>query len=453
MKLSLPRLQISEDEGFSDEKDIFKRKSFGEALLNLVTKINDEMVIAIDSPWGEGKTTFIQMWRGTLKANDIPSIYFDAFANDYIDDPFVALSGEIYELAKRLNAPDEKIKAYKEKAIKAGKIILKSSAKIGIKALTLGVLDGSELEEIGIGKDIASEASNLSEKYVSSLLESYEEDKQCFSKFRQAITELAENTTTENKPLVFIVDELDRCRPIFAIELLEKIKHIFSIPKIVFVLVMNREQLEESIKSQYGAGINSTQYLQKFINVWSNLPKNNDSYSNDSKIYFKHLMKQHEFPISSQSEHAVIEFMIDYLNYFKLTLREIEQAVINMMMVRISYNFKDNDNILVPILAVIKVKYPSIFRKLQNSEINYESLVSELNLLALANSYDCSYLEGKEERHVATWLMRYCLTSDEKLTEMPQDYFANIGLSVSGHYRKQIIPSICKTMSAIHITN
>ena len=96
MKLTLPPLEISETEGFSDEKDIFGRKVYGENLLNLINKTDDELVIALDAAWGQGKSTFIKMWRGHLLNEGFQSIYFDAFENDYQTDPFLAISSEIY---------------------------------------------------------------------------------------------------------------------------------------------------------------------------------------------------------------------------------------------------------------------------------------------------------------------------------------------------------------------
>jgi len=64
MKLTVPKVEIAEDEGFSPEVDIFSRKDFGERLANLVEKSQGNLVIALDAKWGEGKSTFIQMWRG-----------------------------------------------------------------------------------------------------------------------------------------------------------------------------------------------------------------------------------------------------------------------------------------------------------------------------------------------------------------------------------------------------
>jgi predicted KAP-like P-loop ATPase len=64
---------------------------------------------------------------------------------------------------------------------------------------------------------------------------------------------------------VFVIDELDRCRPPFAPEVLENIKHLFSVPNIVFILSMNRSQIEESIRCEYGTQVHASKYLQKFV--------------------------------------------------------------------------------------------------------------------------------------------------------------------------------------------
>ena len=74
------------------------------------------------------------------------------------------------------------------------------------------------------------------------------------------------------KPLVFIVDELDRCRPNFAIETLERIKHIICVPNIVFVLGIDRKQLGSSIKSVYGDSIDVDNYLHRIVDIEFNLP-------------------------------------------------------------------------------------------------------------------------------------------------------------------------------------
>lgn len=101
MRLTVPELQLNDGEYFSTERDIFNRKPFGDHLYNLINNSEENLVLALDSQWGEGKSTFIKMWTNENKHNrEVPleTIYFDAFQNDYQKEPFLALASEVYEL-------------------------------------------------------------------------------------------------------------------------------------------------------------------------------------------------------------------------------------------------------------------------------------------------------------------------------------------------------------------
>ena len=147
MKLMVPALEISSDEGFTDEKDIFQRRDFGERLARLIENANDNLVIALDSKWGEGKSTFVKMWRGHVenkRENTLKTVYFDAFANDYQKDPFLALASEIYGVLP--NESKDKKAEFKKKASEAAKALTRGAIKISVKAATGGLIDGSVLD-------------------------------------------------------------------------------------------------------------------------------------------------------------------------------------------------------------------------------------------------------------------------------------------------------------------
>jgi len=72
--------------------------------------------------------------------------------------------------------------------------------------------------------------------------------------------------------VIVFVDELDRCRPPYAIALLERIKHLFGVPGVVFVLGVDRDQLGHSIRALYGAGMDVDGYLRRFIDLAYHLP-------------------------------------------------------------------------------------------------------------------------------------------------------------------------------------
>ncbi|TGS16814.1 hypothetical protein EN852_006245 [Mesorhizobium sp. M2E.F.Ca.ET.209.01.1.1] len=69
------------------------------------------------------------------------------------------------------------------------------------------------------------------------------------------------------KPLPFyvIVDELDRCRPSYAVALLERVKHLFGAPNIAFVFATNSDQLRHGIAGLYGPAFDGFKYLKRFF--------------------------------------------------------------------------------------------------------------------------------------------------------------------------------------------
>ena len=193
MHIFPPQITISDGEGFSPEKDIFNRAEFGTGLANLVASIEDPMVMALDGQWGSGKSTFIKMWAGLLRQKGYPVIYFDAFANDYIDDAFLAIAGEVVALSQRQQkAGTPALQKFLKKAAHAGRAILRSGAKIGVKAATLGALDATDFVDLkSIADDIADEVSTKSDEYIEALLLRHGQERQSIEGFRMALSELA----------------------------------------------------------------------------------------------------------------------------------------------------------------------------------------------------------------------------------------------------------------------
>jgi predicted KAP-like P-loop ATPase len=281
MKIFLPPLEISDNEGFSPDKDFFGRKEFGDGLTRLITNVDDPLVIALDGQWGSGKTTFLKMWAGELRKQSYPVVFFDAFANDYMSDAFLAIAGQIIALAEEKKKSDSpQTKEFVIKAKRAGKVLLRSSLKIGLKAATLGALDGDELDGVtkDLIKDIAKEASDLEDKYIGELLTRQAQEKDAIEQFKSALGQLSESLAEETqtgensaqklkKPLVFIVDELDRCRPDFALSLLERIKHFFLVDNVHVVIGVNFQQLYSSVRLCYGHDVDADYYLQKFFHL------------------------------------------------------------------------------------------------------------------------------------------------------------------------------------------
>ncbi len=102
MRISPPKVEIGELEGFSPDKDLFKRAAIGKSLQGFILRVEEPVVIAVDGQWGSGKTTFLKMFAGELRKDGFPVVYFDAFQNDYLDDAFTAIASEIVAMANEL---------------------------------------------------------------------------------------------------------------------------------------------------------------------------------------------------------------------------------------------------------------------------------------------------------------------------------------------------------------
>jgi len=251
------------------ENDFWGREALADRLTDHVSRITVGATIAIDAEWGAGKSWFVNNWKAKLEKQKFKVIYLNAFNQDYIDDPFLTISMEI---ANCLKSEETNIDTIKETIGKAYRAILPNlpmllwyltTSLVGMGALAKPVAE--TIEKLKSTGDFGNEAAKiLNEKlqeHLSAQVENYDKEKQSLEYFKKA---LAEITSGLDKPLVFIVDELDRCKPEFAIRLIERIKHFFDIPKVVFILAVNKNQLEESINNFYGFS-SSSNYLEKFI--------------------------------------------------------------------------------------------------------------------------------------------------------------------------------------------
>lgn len=251
------------------ENDFWEREALANRLTDHISRINVGATIAIDAEWGAGKTWFVENWQEKLKVDGFEVIYLNSFNQDYIDDPFLIISMEI---ANCLKSNENDFKAVKEKIGEAYRAILPnlpillwylttSLGGMGAIAKPIADIVSSIQDSDSLGKEAGKLLNEKLQEHLSAQVENYDKEKQSLEYFRKTLGEL---TSSLDKPLVFIVDELDRCKPEFAIRLIERIKHFFDIPNVVFVLAINKKQLEESINNFYGFSKTSN-YLEKFI--------------------------------------------------------------------------------------------------------------------------------------------------------------------------------------------
>ena len=385
MRIFLPPLEVGDTEGFTPEKDIFGRAALGRSMTNLLTSVSDPIVLALDGQWGSGKTTFLKMWAGELRKAGFPVVYLDAFQNDYEEDAFTAVAGEIIALADALRKGNSKAaKAFVDKAVGAGKVILRSGLKLGAKAATLGVLDAADFENVA--SDLAKEASELEEKYIGELLTTQTQQKEAVQAFQDSLATLpallSRNAPDESsaKPLIIIVDELDRCRPIFALKLLERIKHFFAVPNVHFVLGAHLGQLRNSVKVAYGADIDAHLYLQKFVQFTVHLLDREERFDRwVTTRYLNYVIQKLDF----KSEHRDLvdqsrKFILHVARSRDLSLRTLERTVTTMALALASCGQLMLPGQILGGLCVLKNTDPDMFIKAKMGVLTFDEVRTKL---------------------------------------------------------------------------
>jgi hypothetical protein len=173
-----------------------------------------------------------------------------------------------------------------------------------VKYTTAGIIDlpeiASDLEEVLEGtvsdsaENIVGEASHIINNLINERLTDANKDQLLLVKFNEDLQ--AALNASNIKRLIFVIDELDRCRPSFSVEVLEKVKHFFTCKKVLFILVYNKEQLESSISHVYGVNAPNI-YLQRFIDLESDVSIHTEDTHNNLTIrqFIEHVVNKHEF--------------------------------------------------------------------------------------------------------------------------------------------------------------
>ena len=310
-RIQPPDLRISEDDPFASDR--LGRKESAEVLTRIVSRIEGPCVLALDAPWGYGKTTFLTMWAKWLRREEqgFPVVaFFNAWETDFTNQPFLAMSSE---LTKELEASDKTASSPAFDTFKkAGKNLLRVAVPV------ISQLAESLIPVVGSAVGVALSAAVSDESDTND----YQEAKKAIAEFKAALGKLAQEL---GSPLVIMIDELDRCRPSYAVELLEVAKHLFAVDNVVFVLAVNRAELVHSIKALYGTDFDSAGYLRRFFDLDFQLPEPS------REQFVQELLKTTKLTASLQTGDGQIhqtakDLLEAFLGSPELSLRDIQQA-------------------------------------------------------------------------------------------------------------------------------
>ena len=321
------------------ENNFINRNKYIASFLKLINGIEKNKIIALDGEWGSGKTWFVKSIEYLINSeinnelkivnNEIMenvksnymTFYYNAWENDDAESAMLSL---IYKLINDSCLQKEENEVG----------VIPRLLNTVIKFVTNGSID--------IKEDFFGEQWN--NKQITDSIKTSEEIKETFK-------QIIDNLLIENKNrMLIIIDEIDRCKPTFAIDLLENIKHFYDDDRIIFLVTTNNRELKNSVCKVYGEKYNGSLYLDRFFDINLELPNNYiedyiksiDEGKQDSNFYFnacRELAKENNLT------------MREYNRYFNSM-----ESIKNNLIGEYSYLSLFSNYIVIPIAMLLRIK-------------------------------------------------------------------------------------------------
>ena len=273
----------------------------------------------VDASWGTGKTFFIKRFQAQVEKDGFTTVYIDAWKEDYSDDPLHAVMSPILAAVATKSVAKKVTKKLKGAA---GSILYRAGKGLLVTGATkIFGKDGTESIVEEIGKVFTDATVAKAGEVADEALAQYKKSKENIETFKVQFAEAI--LSLPHLPLFVFIDELDRCRPTYAIRLLERVKHLFDMPNIAFVFSTNTDELYHTICSVYGENFDAKTYLRRFFDRTYHL-------ETPSHLEFiKNLWDEYQLPnerFISPPPYENTVFVKECAEAFDLSLRDLQQC-------------------------------------------------------------------------------------------------------------------------------
>lgn len=375
LRHSYEHINATSDSPFGE--DLLHRITFSNLLTSLVSNYSNGFVMAVNGAWGTGKTVFMHQWVQTLLNQGYRATIFNAWDNDYFGEPTLAILSQFrYFFDAERPISDKGMALWKT---------LQDVPWCVIK----GFINKSASEIIG-----ESAVNEINNSYQANLecninyregdIAKYINQRTSFIEYKTALIDFAATIASEGKPLVFVIDELDRCTPSYAVEILEKIKHLFNIPNIIFCLSIDKEQLKKTIQGHYGSyNFNAEEYLRRFFDVEFELPP--IRYGEFSELLVNHF-GLNQLIQSSENLREFVDVSTMMAQKQHLTLRQLEKFFAHSKLVFSFYNTKDSEWLIGIMLIIHKFDH-DLFQNIVDKVLNLQDYAISLKQLFNLEEY------------------------------------------------------------------
>ena len=248
-------------------------------------------------------------------------------------------------------------------------MIAKRAVPFAGKIATAGILDFDEITKAAIEEFVSSS--------VGDAVDAFSLQKSLITSFRENLEHtIIELQKSQEKNLIVFIDEIDRCRPDYAVELLERIKHLFNVKNTIFILAIDKQQLSVSLQAIYGVGLKTNEYLKRFIDLEFLLPEiTTDKFTEDmyERFEFDNFFSERKHPELQNERSSLVTTFNGLSDLFGLSLRSREQCFTGL---RVAMLMTPQDHHLYPVLltllVVLRAGAPELYRSFifEDGDIN-----------------------------------------------------------------------------------
>jgi hypothetical protein len=318
----------------------------------------------LNAEWGQGKSFFLDRFAKMLRADGYLVAEVNAWNDDHADDPLLSVMDSIdVAVAPLVRGKSRVRKTWDAVKTNAGAIAIAAVKGVVVQGArkTIGIatdeiselMENDSIAEAGneVAASVAKSIGEAIDKEGKALLETFRQGKRTISSFRSSVTTFLQTVSnTQKLPLFVLVDELDRCRPPFAIAMLERIKHLFELDQVVFVVATDTKQLGHSIRAVYGAEFDSEGYLSRFFNrAYQFEPISRRQLVEE--LWDRSPLDIRKLSMPPNDE--ALEFLVQAFDFFSFAPRDIEQAYDIIRTFVTSWNIKHEIEFLILVPLVV----------------------------------------------------------------------------------------------------
>jgi len=392
--------------------------------------VEGSYVLSLNSEFGSGKSTFFEMWANKLRSADdaFEVVYLNAGESDFHGDPLLAIVSGLLDILKSKKTSKD-IEQIKETAGKLCKFALSIGNDVVQRFTGIDVIKAGQYAE--------PKGSKAKPELGHACFQLYQERHELFTKLR---TLLCNFTRESENSILVMVDELDRCRPNYAIEFLETIKHFFDISGLIFVIGVDKIQLASSAKALFGQELVFDEYYRKFAHRNVNLPvKSQPMTEHFCRELIKEYFSQEAFERKNRFRYFKhddyrTDDIVKLSIAFSLNARQIHE-LFRITAHVLSTTVKSNSHLLwgwqigAFFMTILSIKNRALYNRIGRSEILLSEFTTFLKGLTLFS---------KDERRSFWWaaLLYLGAFGDQPLDKLEKE-FQKLGVWDSSDKEKE----------------